>query len=62
MEIIQVLNDRVLQSTKPDYEPYVRPEGAFLVGEQTVSINSIDKMELKFYPNPVVDALTINHY
>ena len=47
MEIMKEINDRMLQSPKPDYEPYVRPEGAFLVGEGPVcnsfyDINDLD--------------------
>ena len=33
MSIMQEINDRMVQSPKPDFVPYVRPEGAFLVGE-----------------------------
>ena len=44
MAIMQEINDRMLQSPKPDPEPYVRPEGAFLVEECTSSmaINDFD--------------------
>nr|WP_299069490.1 discoidin domain-containing protein [uncultured Allomuricauda sp.] len=33
MAIMKEINNRMLMSTKPDYVPYVRPAGAFLVGE-----------------------------
>jgi len=44
MAIMQEINDRMLQSPKPDYVPYVRPEGAFLVGECVpyMAINELD--------------------
>jgi len=34
MEIMVEINDRMTQSPKADYELYVRPEGAYLVGEK----------------------------
>lgn len=34
MDIMKEINDRLLSATVPDFEPYVRPEGAFLVGEE----------------------------
>jgi len=61
MAIMQEINDRMLQSPKPDYEPYVRPEGAYLVGEEPpVSVSSVDQTDFKFYPNPVTHTLTIS--
>ena len=39
MPIMQEINDRMLQSPKPDYIPYVRPEGAYLVGETPCNWN-----------------------
>ena len=44
MEIMQEINDRMMQSPMPDYEPYVRPVGAFLVGECVpfMAINELD--------------------
>ncbi len=59
MEIMREVNDRMLQSPKPDYEPYVRPEGAYLVGEDPLSLSSLDKTDVTFYPNPVMNELTI---
>ena len=53
MVIMQDINDRMVQLPKPDYEPYVRPEGAFLVGE-TLSIDSNEDFnKLTLFPNPV---------
>lgn len=53
MAIMQEINDRMVQMPKPDYEAYVRPEGAFLVGE-TLSVDSNDYFEkLALFPNPV---------
>ena len=34
MEIMIEINDRMTQTPKADYEEYVRPEGAYLVGEE----------------------------
>ena len=62
MVIMKAINDRLLSNPIPDYEPYVRPEGAYLVGE-TLSTNSYDftnQSDIKFYPNPVADRLTIS--
>lgn len=58
MLIMKTINDRFLSSPVPDYEPYVRPEGAYLVGEDA-SVGSASNSELKFYPNPIIDGLTI---
>ena len=59
MEIMQEINDRMVQSPKPDYEPYVRPEGAYLVGEGPLSLNHINKTDVTFYPNPATNELSI---
>ncbi|WP_179348340.1 T9SS type A sorting domain-containing protein [Winogradskyella pacifica] len=61
MVIMKAINDRLLSSPVPDFEPYVRPEGAFLVGEtlSTSSYNFSNKSDFKFYPNPTSDQLTI---
>ncbi|WP_115816017.1 T9SS type A sorting domain-containing protein [Winogradskyella eximia] len=61
MLIMKAINDRLLSIPITDCVPYVRPDGAFLVGE-TLSTNSddfINKSDVKFYPNPVTDRLTI---
>ncbi|MBF8148757.1 T9SS type A sorting domain-containing protein [Winogradskyella sp. F6397] len=53
MAIMEDINGRMEQTPKPDYIPYVRPEGAYLVGE-TLSIDSDDYFnKLVLYPNPV---------
>jgi hypothetical protein len=54
MLIMQEVNDRMLQSPKPDYIPYVRPEGAYLVGE-LLSVDSFNPNtnKLVLFPNPV---------
>jgi hypothetical protein len=67
MVIMKTINDRLLSNPIPDYEPYVRPEGAFLVGEIDNILSSTNDFinpasnlfQIKVYPNPVVDALTI---
>jgi hypothetical protein len=58
MVIMKEINDRLLSNPIPDFEPYVRPEGAYLVGE-TLSTNFHNPTDIKFYPNPVIDELTI---
>jgi hypothetical protein len=62
MEIMKEVNDRLLSVPMPDCEPYVRPEGAYLVGEEPplVSVNSVNQTDFKFYPNPVTNTLTIS--
>ena len=54
MDIMKTINNRLLSSPIPDFEPYVRPEGAFLVGE-TLNVNDIDVEfdELVLFPNVV---------
>ncbi|QXP71059.1 T9SS type A sorting domain-containing protein [Polaribacter sp. R2A056_3_33] len=67
MVIMKTINDRLLSNPVPDYEPYVRPEGAYLVGEIDNTLSSTDDFinptsnpfQINLYPNPVVDALTI---
>ncbi|WP_298946195.1 T9SS type A sorting domain-containing protein [uncultured Polaribacter sp.] len=41
MTIMQEVNNRMVQSPKPDFVPYARPEGAFLVGETLGAENEI---------------------
>ena len=60
MAIMKTINDRLLSSPVPDYEPYVRPEGAHLVGEAPLSVSTFNPSEVKLYPNPVANQLTIN--
>ncbi len=67
MVIMKAINDRLLSNPIPDYDPYVRPEGAFLFGEIDDILLSTDDFinptsnpfQINLYPNPVVDALTI---
>ncbi len=59
MEIMIEINDRMSQSPKPDNEPYVRPEGAYLVGEGPSSVSSVNNTDVTFYPNPVTNQLII---
>ena len=60
MDIMKEINDRLLSVPQVDCEPYVRPEGAYLVGEgPPVSVSSVNKTNFKFYPNPVANVLTI---
>ncbi|KGL62196.1 T9SS type A sorting domain-containing protein [Polaribacter sp. Hel1_85] len=67
MVIMKTINDRLLSNPIPDYDPYVRPEGAFLVGEIDDILLSTDDFidpiynpfQINLYPNPVVDELTI---
>jgi len=59
MEIMLELNDRMLEEPKPDYITYVRPDGAYLVGEGPSSISSVNEKDVTFYPNPVSNVLTI---
>ena len=44
MDIMKEINNRFLSNPVPDFEPYVRPEGAFLVGEcaSSMAINDVD--------------------
>ncbi|MDO6801400.1 T9SS type A sorting domain-containing protein [Wenyingzhuangia sp. 1_MG-2023] len=67
MVIMKTINDRLMASPIPDYEPYVRPEGAFLVGNSDEVLLSTDDFinsssnpsQINLFPNPVVDELTI---
>ncbi|NRD20681.1 T9SS type A sorting domain-containing protein [Winogradskyella eckloniae] len=59
MAIMQEINNRMVQSPKPDFIPYTRPEGAYLVGE-TLSIDSeTDFNQIVLYPNPVKDSFRL---
>ena len=59
MAIMKEVNDRLLSVPMPDCEPYVRPEGAYLVGEGPNSVNAVNKIDFKIYPNPAANNLTI---
>nr|WRH08261.1 hypothetical protein [uncultured bacterium] len=58
MAIMKTINDRLLSNPAPNPVPYARPAGAYLVGE-SLSTGSFTKDEVKFYPNPVINGLTI---
>ena len=55
-------NPETSGSPKPDYVPYIRPEGAYLVGEEppVSAVGSVNQVDFKFYPNPVTHTLTIS--
>ena len=53
MAIMQEINSRMLQSPKPDYVPYVRPEGAYLVGETLNTNSEVFTNKLVLFPNIV---------
>ncbi|WP_339881473.1 T9SS type A sorting domain-containing protein [Polaribacter vadi] len=54
MVIMKEINNRLLSNPMPDYEPYVRPEGAYLVGETLrVDSNITETNKLVLFPNVV---------
>lgn len=60
MIIMKEINNRLLMDIVPDFEPYTRPEGAHLVGENIdLSINTLKDLDINLYPNPVEEELTI---
>ncbi|WP_178984316.1 T9SS type A sorting domain-containing protein [Winogradskyella helgolandensis] len=60
MAIMQDINDRMVQTPKPDYIPYVRPEGAYLVGE-VLSVDSEDDFnKIALFPNPVKQHFSLS--
>ena len=61
MAIMQEINNRMLQSPKPDYIPYVRPEGAYLVCEETLSTDSFNfTKKPALFPNPVSERFKLS--
>jgi len=61
MVIMKEINRRMLQSPKPDFVPYVRPEGAHLVGETLsidTDISAINKLVL--FPNVVKNSFKLS--
>ncbi|MDO7172421.1 T9SS type A sorting domain-containing protein [Mariniflexile sp. AS56] len=61
MAIMQTINDRMVQSPKPDFIPYARPEGAFLNGETlSVDANKLDTNNLVLFPNPVKQSFKLS--
>lgn len=59
MDLFKEINNRMVQNPKPDYIPYSRPEGAYLVGE-SLSINDMEKTSITLYPNPVKSSFKIS--
>lgn len=60
MAIMQDINNRLVQAPQPDYVPYVRPEGAYLVGE-TLSANSeVFTNKLVLFPNIVTQSFKLS--
>ena len=61
MIIMKEINDRFLSNPIPDFEPYVRPEGAHLVGE-ILSTDSIDleTSKLTLFPNIVKQSFKLS--
>ncbi len=62
MAILKEINDRLAMVNVPDYEPYVRPDGAHLVGEDPITgiEDEIDLNDISVYPNPANAELFIN--
>lgn len=62
LALFKAVNDRLAMVNVPDYEPYVRPEGAYLVGEKPSSTVSLDTgiYNISVFPNPVDTKLFIN--
>ncbi|MEH1006461.1 T9SS type A sorting domain-containing protein [Winogradskyella sp. ECml5-4] len=60
MLIMKAINDRLLSIPIAECEPYVRPEGAHLVGEAPLSVLNYNPSEVKLYPNPVSETLILN--
>ena len=61
MTIMQEINNRMLQSPKPDYIPYARPPGAYLVGETlSVKSNILEENSLVLFPNPVQHSFQLS--
>lgn len=62
MESFKAVNDRLAMIPKPDYVPYVRPEGAHLVGEEpTTNVQSYnDLVDISVFPNPANTKLFID--
>nr|BDG62585.1 fucoidanase [Flavobacterium sp.] len=61
MTIMKEINNRMLQSPKPNYIPYARPEGAYLVGETlSVKSNILEENILLLFPNPVKQSFQLS--
>jgi len=62
MALFKVVNDRLAITPMPDYVPYVRPAGAYLVGENPVSTlqTDVDLVDISVFPNPANSKLFID--
>ncbi|EPR73195.1 hypothetical protein ADIWIN_1976 [Winogradskyella psychrotolerans RS-3] len=60
MLIMKAINDRLISIPIAECEPYVRPEGAHLVGEAALSVLNYNSSEVEFFPNPASETLTLN--
>ena len=62
MVLFKAVNDRLAMTDVPDYEPYVRPEGAYLVGEDPVTNlqTDIHLVDISVFPNPANTELFID--
>ncbi len=59
MAIMKEINTRLLSNPIPNYEPYVRPEGAYLLGEENLEVQSFPTKKVHIYPNPVVHEVSL---
>lgn len=60
MVMMKEINNRLLSNPVPDYETYVRPEGAFLLGDTELFTDLFaESVSVQFSSNPVVDQLTL---
>ncbi|MDN3663907.1 T9SS type A sorting domain-containing protein [Algibacter miyuki] len=61
MAIMQEINNRMQQLPKPDFIPYTRPEGAYLVDETlNISSSNLAYNEFNLFPNPVSDSFILS--
>ncbi len=62
MVLFKAVNDRLAMMPLPDYEPYVRPEGAYLVGEDTNTSVDVEPnlVDISVFPNPASSKLFID--
>ena len=60
--LFKEVNERLAMTPQPDYEPYVRPVGAHLVGEDPISsiLPDIELVDISFFPNPANIELLIS--
>jgi len=64
MVIMKELHDRISAVNPPDFEPYIRPDGALLVTEELTLLSSpsksFDDSEINIYPNPAINNINIS--